>query len=508
MFGKKDSKLSTANSSTPGKPQQNQFISTNTIRQKMVGSADIVYSEITINSDMDQRFSVIFIDGMIDSMLVDNFVLKPLVQEAALRDVKTEQKLIDLIMLGTVYHNQRKQRNKLSDCLNDLLSGSALLVFNKTKSAISFELKGFDKRGITEPTNENVLKGSKESFIEVIRTNTSMVRRRIQTSDLKINEITLGQRTHTTVSVIFLDGVANNQIVAKVKERLTSINIDGIITAGQIETFLLDNKNSFFPQILYTERVDKFCASILEGRIGILTDGLPIAYVLPVDLNSFLQAPEDYALHFLASSLFRLLRHVCAFTALILPAFYVSITTFHQEMIPTKLAISIITSKQGVPFPTYIEVILMLLAFEIMLEAGLRLPRTIGQAVSIVGAIIIGQAAISASILSPGVVIVISAAGISGFVIPSQDLSNAIRLCRLVLVLLSIIAGLFTMILGLIIILYHLCTLEIFGVPYMSPYTASEGEGLFVDSLIREPWLKAKNRPSNISPEDTKRQGG
>lgn len=486
----------------------NQVINTDAIRQKMQGSADIIYSEIILNSDSDQKFSIIFIDGMVDSYMVDNFVLKPLIQEASLGIVKTEQELIDLIMLGKVYHNQRKLRYMLSDCLNDMLSGSAVLIFENAKAAITFDLKGFDKRAITEPTNENVLKGSKESFIEVLRTNTALVRRRIQTSDLKLYEMTLGQRSHTAVSIVYLDGVANKAILNKIKERLQSIDIDGIMSAGQLESFLMDKKRSFFPQILYTERVDKFCASLMEGRVGIIVDGLPLAYIVPIDIDSLIQAPEDYALNYIQSSLLRLLRHICAFAALIIPAFYVAVTTFHSEMIPTTLAISIIQSKAGVPFPSYLEVMLMLFSFEVMLEAGLRLPKAIGQAVSIVGAIIIGQAAITAGILSPGVVIAISAAGITGFVVPSQDLSNALRLCRLILMLLAIIGGLFTVTLGLILLLYHLCSLEVFGVPYMSPYVANEGKEMFSDSFIRKPWHKSKYRPSNIGPEDVKRQGG
>jgi spore germination protein KA len=226
-----------------------------------------------------------------------------------------------------------------------------------------------------------------------------------------------------------------------------------------------------------------------------------------VDLFAFLQAPEDYALHFFQSSVFRLLRNLSAFLALILPAFYVAITTFHQEMIPTKLAMSIIESKKTVPFPTVIEVLLMLLAFEILLEAGLRLPKSIGQTVSIIGALVVGDAAITAKILSPGVVIVIATAGITGFVIPSQDLANTVRILRLLLVFCSLFGGLFGIGVGIIAILYHLCTLEFFGVPYLSPFVAGEGRRMFHDTVVRASWLKQKIRPRSVRPEDSVRQG-
>ncbi len=301
--------------------------------------------------------------------------------------------------------------------------------------------------------------------------------------------------------------MANRRIVEEVENRLNKINIDGIISAGQIEAFLMDEKISIFPQMLYTERVDKFCGHLLEGRVGVLIDGMPIAYILPVDLFAFLQAPEDYALHFFQSSVFRLLRNLSAFLALILPAFYVAITTFHQEMIPTKLAMSIIESKKTVPFPTVIEVLLMLLAFEILLEAGLRLPKSIGQTVSIIGALVVGDAAITAKILSPGVVIVIATAGITGFVIPSQDLANTVRILRLLLVFCSLFGGLFGIGVGIIAILYHLCTLEFFGMPYLSPFVAGEGRRMFHDTVVRASWLKQKIRPRSVRPEDSVRQG-
>lgn len=450
---------------------------------------------------------MIFVDGLVNFARVDEDVLKPLIQEEALERAKDEQELIDFIMLGTVYHCQRRLRDKLDDCINDLMTGSAILVFDEAGLAITFELKGFEKRAITEPTNENVLKGSKESFIEVLHVNTALVRRRIATHNLINSQLTLGKRTRTAVSVIYIKGVANQNIVNEIKKRLSGIDIDGIVSAGQIEAFLMENKYTFFPQFIYTERVDKFCANILEGRVGILIDGMPIAYIIPVDLISFFQAPEDYSLNFIQSSFFRILRYTSAFTALTLPALYVSVTTFHQDMIPTKLAIAIIQSKQSVPFPTFIEVFLMLLAFEVLLESGFRLPKAIGQTVSIVGALVIGEAAITAKILSPGVVIMISTAGITGFVVPSQDLSNAVRICRLLLVLCAVIGGLYGVSLGLIAILYHLCTLEVYGVPYLSPFVAGEGKQMFDDTLLRIPWFKNKKRPESIGPEDPTRQG-
>lgn len=481
-------------------------ISSDSLRTMFAESQDIVFGEIAANSKREIILTYAFVDGMVDSKILDDDILRPLVQEESLEDTKTEVQLLELIMQGSVYHCQRKLRDKLSDCIEDLLSGSVILIFNGAKKAVSFEAKGFSKRSIEEPTNENVIKGSKEGFIEVLRVNTALVRRRIKAHDLIMHHINIGERTNTAVCVTYIKSIANDMIVNGVIRCLSDKATDGIITAGHIESFLHQRKWSIFPHIINTERVDKFCSNILEGRVGILVDGLPIGFITPVNYISCIHAPEDYSFVYTQSVFIRMVRIVAMLVSVIVPGFYVSIITFHQEMIPTKLAISIIGSKQGVPLPTYLEVLLMLIAFEVLLESGLRLPRAIGQAVSIVGAIVVGEAAITAGILSPGVVIVISTAGITGFVVPNQDLSNVVRLCRFVLVFFSVFAGLFGVIVGLIALLYHLCSLEVFGTPYMSPYAANEGRDILDDTFINIPWNMKKKRPSNIGPVDTTRQ--
>jgi spore germination protein KA len=482
-------------------------ISSDSLRTMFAESQDIVFGEIAANRKREIILTYAFVDGMVDSKILDDDILRPLVQEESLEDTKTDEQLLELIMQGSVYHCQRTLRDKLSDCIEDLLSGSVILIFNGAKKAVSFEAKGFSKRSIEEPTNQNVIKGSKEGFIEVLRVNTALVRRRIKAHDLIMHHINIGERTNTAVCVTYIKSIANDMIVNGVIRCLSDKATDGIITAGHIESFLNQRKWSIFPHIINTERVDKFCSNILEGRVGILVDGLPIGFITPVNYISFIHAPEDYSFVYTQSVFIRMVRIVAMLVSVIVPGFYVSIITFHQEMIPTKLASSIISSEEAVPFNTYIEVLLMLLAFEVLLEAGLRLPKAVGQAVSIVGALVVGEAAITANMLSPGVVIVVAASGITGFVIPSQDLSNADRICRLFLVLCSIVSGLYGVAVGIILIVYHLCSIEAFGVPYVSPFAANEGKQLLNDTFIRFPWLKKRiDRPTNIKPKDVQRQ--
>lgn len=487
-------------------PLENNEISIGKIKNLLADSDDIVFNKLNINHEEDLSITVMFVDGMTDSKMIDDNVLKPLMQENVLGESISEEKIIDLIMHGTVYHCQRKKREKLDECISDLLSGSVVLVFDNLKLALSFEAKGFDKRSITEPTNENVLKGSKEAFIESLRSNTSLIRRRINSSNLKIQQLSIGRESKTKICITYIQGIANPDTVKELKKRIEKSDIDGISTLGQIEELIKGSSNSIFPQVLYTERVDKFCGNIFEGRIGILVDGFPIIYIVPIDFNSLFQAPEDYSFHFIVNSFFRLIRYLSTLLALLLPSLYVAMTTFHQEMIPTRLAITIISSKQNVAFPVFIEVLLMLLAFEVLLEAGLRMPMAIGQSVSIIGALVVGDAAIRAGILSPGVVIIIAAAGITGFVIPSTSFANSIRILRIALVLLTSVGGLFTLSIGLILILYHLCDLESYNVPFLSPLNANEGKQMFNDTIIRLPWKYLKKRPQNISSIKSDRQ--
>ncbi|MDR0445553.1 MAG: spore germination protein [Oscillospiraceae bacterium] len=475
-------------------------VSVRELRERMANGDDAVFTELITSGGVTA--TAVFIDGMVSSETVYDFILRPIAAGRVLADARAGEAAVERIMDGRVFQGRKKLCLSVDETTMELLSGSVAVIFDDVGAAVAFEARGFEKRAVSEPTSENVLKGSKEAFVEALRVNTALVRRRVKTSDLKIRQISVGRRTNTQVAIVYIEGIANRDTVAKIVSRFQSADTDGLVTAGQIESIMYERRHTLFPQALYTERPDRFVGSVLEGRVGIIVDGLPVTYITPIDFHTLLQAPEDYAHHFVLSSLFRIMRYVCAAASLMLPAFYVAVTTYHQEMIPTKLAISMISSKQGAPFPTYMEVTLMLLAFEVLLEAGLRLPRAVGQTVSIVGALVVGQAAITANILSPGVVIVISVSGITGFAVPNQDLSNACRVFRLSLVALATFGGLFTTTLGLILILYDMCSIEIFGTPYLSPLAGSEGRGMLDDTLVRRAWTTKRERPRNIAPED------
>jgi spore germination protein KA len=467
-------------------------------------NSDFIYRRIFIRNNRDIETSVIYIDGMVNTQLISDFVMKPLMQSEQFDTCSSELDAIKIMDEGTIYYADTKKRTTINDVLGDVLTGSVAVIFNKQQTAFTFETKGFDKRSITQPTSENVIKGAKDSFVETIRANTATCRRKIKSPNLVIEETIVGKQTKTPIAICYMKNIANDSLVQEVKKRINDIDVDNVLTASYFESFLVDNKITPFPQIMYTERPDRFCSNLLDGRVGLIVDGMPIAFIAPGTLLQFVQAPEDYSQHFLISSVIRYTRFTSLFITLLLPAFYISITTFHQEMIPTELTFSIVAAKQGVPFPMFVEVLLMLIAFELLVEAGLRLPFIIGQTVSIVGALVVGQAAVEAKLLSPATVIIVATTAITSFIMPSQDLSNALRLWRFGLAIVSSIIGMYGLTMGLFLLIYQWCKLDTFGIPYLSPFIGDDKIQL-QDSLFRLPLTTMKQRPASLDVKNKQR---
>jgi len=468
-------------------------------------SSDIQFAEIYLCGDRERRVTVVFVSGLTDQKSIGEYIVEPLAEKSMLYREKTDPEILDLVAHGLVRCPVSAVHTDINGALSDILSGSCAVVFDGLKTAVTFCVKGMEQRSISEPTNETAAKSAKDCFVESLKVNTATVRSKIKTQRLVIEESTVGRQTLTSVGIVYLDGTANQAIVDEVKRRLRAIDIDGVIEPGFVEEYIIDKKFSAFPQVLATERPDKFCTAILDGRVGLLIDGMPIAFDVPAVLYHFLRTVDDYSQNFLLVSSLRILRYTCFLLSLFLPAFYVAITTFHQEMIPTELALSIVSSKEGVPFPTFFEVILLQIAFEIILEAGLRMPRNIGQAMSIVGALVVGEAAVNARLISPAVVVIVALSVISGLSIPSSDLSNALRLWRFALILFSSMIGLFGIGVGALMLLFDLSSIETFGVPYLSPFAANEKKNLN-DSIIRVPLPFIRKRPAYVKSPNERRQ--
>lgn len=432
------------------------------------------------------------IDGLVAAAYVSDYVIKPIVQQLSGDSVK---QLYTHAMDGMIYNSVASACKDLDDLAMKLVNGFCVILFPGV-GAIAFEVKTPDKRGPTAPEVENTVKGAKDAFVETIRSNTSYIRRHLRSPDLRFYETQVGKRTLTNVSVIWLEGITNPELVDRMKNRLLEIDIDGMISPSSVEEYVTGSRNTAFPLMQYTERSDRFCQGILDGRVGLLVDGLPLGYLAPADLMYLMESPEDRGRDFIGASAIRILRYFSFLASLMLPAIYIALATFHQALIPLPLLRSIIVSKQSVPFSTLAEVLGLLIAFELLQESGIHLPQAIGQSVSVVGGIVVGTAAVEAGLISPVALIMVSIAGVCGFVLPNRDLANAVRVWRFLIACLASVSGLYGVGAGILMLFVHLSGLSCLGISYLS----------VTGSFFRKKLVNNKFRTPKLNPEDRRNQ--
>lgn len=405
------------------------------------------------------------IDGLVSGSTVSDFVIRPV---SNLLHGSTLEELYDNALSGQIYNCVAKPCRDLPDTLKKLVNGFTVVLFPGA-GAIAFETKTGEKRGIAPPSVENTVKGPKDAFTETVRTNTSIIRRHLRTPDLRLYGTTVGEHSMTYTVVAWIEGITDPELVRRMKERLENIVQLDLLTPSAVEDGITGGRATPFPLLQYTERPDKFAQGLLSGKVGVLVEGLPLGYLAPVNMGYLMYSPEDYGVDALSSSCIRVLRYGALILSLLLPAFYIALCVFHQEMIPLPLLRSIIESRQAVPFSVVTEVLALLIAFELLQEAAVHLPQSIGQSVSIIGGIVVGSAAVEASLISPVALIVVSLAGICGFALPNRDFAEGIRVCRFILTILAAMAGLFGVCVGVICLLIHLSGVESLGEAYLAP---------------------------------------
>lgn len=469
-------------------------------------SSDIVFREFCIGSK-EIRGVLVYVDGMIDKLLVNRSVLEPIMIEIRKFDsmAVTKKQIYEAVKDYFITASDIKENNKIGEIIDSVLEGETALILDGIDKAIIISTKGWAGRTVAESTTEAYVRGPKEAFVETLRINTSMLRRRIKHPDFIIESMKIGKYSKTDVVIAYIKSISEDTVVEEVKKRLKKIKIDGIIDSGYLEEFIEDNPFSPFPQVEHSEKPDRVAAEILEGRVAILADGSPFALVVPAVFVQFFQSAEDYYERYFLSSALRILRIAAIFMSLLLPSIYVAATTFHQEMIPTPLAISIAAQREGVPFPGLLEALFMEFFFEVLREAGIRLPLQVGQAVSIVGALVIGQAAVQAGLVSAAMVIVVAMTGIASFSIPAFNVAITFRLLRFVMIIAAGTLGFFGIIMVLMMILAHMASLESFGVPYLAPIAPGKVHELR-DVFIRIPWWAKILRPRIITNKNVVRQ--
>lgn len=431
------------------------------------------------------------IDGLVSGGDMSDYVIKPITEHLA---GKTMTELYDRALHGMIYNAVASECRDAQDAALKLVNGFCVVLFPGA-GAVAYEVKTSVNRGPSAPEVENTVKGPKDAFIENVRINTGLIRRHLRSPDLRLYETQVGRRSLTNVSVIWLEGITNPELVERMKVRLGQIDIDGLLSPAAVEEYVSGSRATAFPLLQYTERTDRFCQGILDGQVGLLVDGLPLGYLAPVDIGSLMESPEDRSIDYVSASCIRVLRYAALILSLLLPGFFIAMATFHHEMIPLPLLRAIIESKQDVPFSTAMEVLGLLIAFELLQESGIHLPQAIGQSVSIIGGIVVGTAAVEAKLISPAALIVVSIAGVCGFVQPNRSLAEAVRVWRFVIAALGALGGLFGVTVGGILLLTHLSGLTSLDVAYLAPFSEGEKSGILRGRLKEQKYRSRRFRP-------------
>ncbi|MDD4048633.1 MAG: spore germination protein [Clostridia bacterium] len=478
------------------------------LKPHIIKNKDIVTRSFYIDKDKDLQVTVIYIVGLIDTNILNRDVLKRLMMSYNRKKMKKEgtKLLIDQISRTLLSVGQVKKVDTFADLLQKIFDGLTIIMFDGLSEVLSIDIRGGQERDISEPTRENTLRGCREGFVENIDVNIALVRRKIRDPKLVVEKTIVGRRGRTDVAFLYIEDIADPRIVKEVKERVAKIDIDGRVCAGSIEQWIEDSPYSFFPQILATERPDKVAAQLLEGRVAIISNGTPSVLILPSLFVQFLQSPDDYFERTYIGSFTRGLRYIAFFLAVSLPAIYVALLGFQQELIPFNLIVSLAESRKEVPFPVAVEAIIQELIIQLIIETGLRLPTPLGQTVGVVGGIVLGQAAITAKLASPAMVIITAVTTICTFAMATSSISMATRILRLPMLILASTLGLFGFSLGWLIIFAHLVSLESVGVPYFAPFAPMRFADL-KDSFYRNFTWKMENRPVSIPNINKKRQG-
>lgn len=467
-------------------------------------SSDVIYREFSFGQGHGCRAGIIYIDGLINSEVINDSIIKPMMYWSQTLPPSKKPSPLSLknIAESFVTVGEIKECDSIQGIVDGVLNGDTMLLVNGIAKSLIISTRGWEKRSIEEPGNETTIKGPREGFSESIRTNTSLLRRKMKNPDLTFETLLIGRKTRTSIMLCYIKGLPDEQVLKTLRKRIAKIDTDGIFSSGMLEQYISGNPYSPFTTVNYSEKPDVVAGRMLEGRVAVLVDGTPFVITVPMFFMESFQTSEDYNINPFIASFLRILRYLSFFISILGPAVYVALTTFHQELIPTPLLYSMTIAREGVPFPAAIEAFVMLLAFEVIREAGIRLPRPVGQAISIVGALVMGQSAVSAGLVSAPLVIVVAITAVANFVVPVQ--ADGAMLSRFLLLFLGAWMGGVGIVTGLLMIFIHLASIRSFGVPFLSPYAPLQPSDL-KDSIIRLPIWMMIRRPARLAHSNQKR---
>ena len=465
---------------------------------------DIVYREFFAGCNM----CLVYIDNITNSVAIEESILTNLMNRSDMHGDGNE--FIDRSLLEVVSVKDVKKIYTFEEVINAILSGDTVILCDEADSALQASTKGFPTRGVGSVKTEVSVLGPKDAFNESIAVNIVLIRRRIKDTKLKLKRMKIGTGTKTDIAVMYMEGIVNNEILKNVEKSLENVDIDGVYDSGYIEQLIEKEFTSPFPQIQITERPDKTASSLMEGRIAVVVDNSPYVILLPAPLNEFFQSADDYYERWEIMSFIRFMRYVGAFLAVSLPGLFIALAVYNPSVLPVSLALKIAGSRQNIPFPTAAEMLVMEIAFELLIEAGIRLPSPVSSTIGIAGGIIIGQAAVEAGIVSPMIIIISALTAICTYVIPNTSVTAGIRIFKYIIIFTSSFFGLFGFWIGILLLLIHLSSIKTFGIPYLYPFCSASENGYsdLKDSIFRLPLFMIKKRPVYANKENRKKQGG
>lgn len=470
-------------------------------------NGDVLLREFNLTvKDKVLKAFIIFIDGMTDRNVISNYILQPLMllSNIEINSDKTRDEG-EFIFDRLIPYNQIKKAQKFKEIIADVNFGGCAIFVDGLEYVFLADTKFWEHRSVGSPKSETVIRGPQEAFNEQFRANTALLRKILKDKNLIIENISIGKRSNTPAAVLYIKDIANESLVKEVLKRMKSIKVDYIFDSGELEQLLEDSTFLAAPQIFATERPDNVAMMLSRGNIAVMLDGSPFVLVMPATITEFLHTPEDTNLRFPYVNFIRFIRVLGISIGLLLPGLYIAITNYHQEMIPTNLLFAIEASRENVPFPSVIEILIMELSFELIREAGIRVPGAIGSTIGIVGGLILGQAAVSANLVSPILIIIVAITALGSFSIPSFSMSFTIRIIRFAYIILGAVAGFLGIAVGLVVNMLLLASSKSFGVPFMAPF-GPVTKGTYANMLSRPPIWKQEKRPDFLNPKDIKNQ--